>query len=313
MNGLSTRLSVAHQRRGIAAVATAGLIALIVSAIAKAGDDTLSSSEALLLGVVEGVTEYLPVSSTAHLAITGDLLGITNTPEGRQAADSYAIVIQIGAIAAVIGLYRGRLVSVARGLIGLDPAGRRVARAVVVAFVPAAAAGILAGDAIKNELFSTWPIVAAWAVGGLVLLWPRLTVATGRLPLEAVSVRAAALVGLVQVLALWPGTSRSLVTIVAALAVGMSLPAAVEFSFLLGLVTLSAATGYELFSDGDSIIDTFGWRTSILGVVAAAVTAWASVRWMISYLERRPLSVFGWYRISVAGVVALVALSTDLL
>ncbi|NNE74443.1 MAG: undecaprenyl-diphosphate phosphatase [Acidimicrobiales bacterium] len=291
----------------------ASLLAVAVSAAAQSGDAELSTSEALLLGAIEGVTEYLPVSSTAHLAITEDLLGLTRTPEGRKAADSYAIVIQIGAIAAVLGLYRGRLVSLGRGVFGHDPQGRQLAVAIVVAFAPAATAGLVVGDAIKTELFSTWPIVAAWAVGGLALLWPRLTATSSTRPLEELTIGAAAMIGAAQVLALWPGTSRSLVTIIAALAVGMSLAAAVEFSFLLGLITLSAATGYELLNDGDAIIDTFGWGNSLVGILAAAVTAWAAVRWMVAYLQRRPLSIFGFYRIAIAAAVALLAAMTGLL
>lgn len=286
------------------------LVAVAASAAAEAGDAELSTSEALVLGMIEGVTEYLPVSSTAHLAITEDLLGLTSTPEGKAAADSYAIVIQVGAIAAVLGLYRRRVVTLARGVLGFDPAGRRLAFAILTAFVPAAVAGLVAGDAIKNNLFSTWPILAAWVVGGLALLWPRLTTTSATRPLEELSIGAAAIIGAAQVLALWPGTSRSLITIIAALAVGMGLPAAVEFSFLLGLVTLSAATGYELLSGGDAITATFGWRSSIVGVAAAAVTAWLAVTWMVAYLQRRPLSIFGWYRISIACVVAVVALAT---
>lgn len=293
-------------------ILTAGL-AVVVGAMARSGDAELSTSEALLLGVIEGATEYLPVSSTAHLAITEDLLGITDTPGGRAAADSYAIVIQIGAIAAVVGLYRGRLVSVGRGVFGSDPHGRRLAAAIAVAFAPAALSGLVAGDAIKDELFSTWPIVAAWALGGLALLWPRLTAETNMRALEELSLGPAAMIGAAQVFALWPGTSRSLVTIIAGLAVGLSLPAAVEFSFLLGLVTLSAATGYELLNEGDTIIDTFGWPNSLLGITAAAVTAWAAVRWMVAYLQRRPLSIFGWYRIAIAASVAFIALTTGAL
>lgn len=286
------------------------LVAVAASAAAEAGDAELSTSEALVLGMIEGVTEYLPVSSTAHLAITEVLLGLTSTPEGKTAADSYAIVIQVGAIAAVLGLYRRRVVTLARGVLGFDRAGRRLALAILTAFVPAAVVGLVAGDAIKNNLFSTWPILAAWVVGGLALLWPRLTTTSATRPLEELSIGAAAIIGAAQVLALWPGTSRSLITIIAALAVGMGLPAAVEFSFLLGLVTLSAATGYELLSGGDAITATFGWRSSTVGVAAAAVTAWLAVTWMVAYLQRRPLSIFGWYRISIACVVAVVALAT---
>lgn len=297
----------------VLSVAALGAVAVVASAATQSGDAELSTSEALLLGVIEGVTEYLPVSSTAHLAITEDLLGLTGTPEGRKAADSYAIVIQFGAIAAVLGLYRGRLLSLGRGVFGTDPQGRRLSVAILVAFTPAAAAGLLVGDAIKDDLFSTGPIVAAWALGGLALLWPRLTTTSSTRPLEELTIEAAAIIGAAQVLALWPGTSRSLVTIIAALAVGLSLSAAVEFSFLLGLITLSTATGYEMLNNGNAIIDTFGWRNSLLGITAAAVTAWAAVTWMVAYLQRRPLSIFGFYRIAIAVAVALIAGTTDVL
>lgn len=308
--GRLSELGVA-QRWCIAIVVAGALVAVVASAATQSGDAELSTSEALLLGMVEGVTEYLPVSSTAHLAVTEDLLGLTSTPEGRDAADSYAIVIQIGAIAAVLGLYRARVVSLTRGILSADPAGRQLALVILTAFVPAALAGLLAGDAIKDNLFSTWPIVVAWAVGGLALLWPRLTTPSANRPLEDLSFRAAAIIGAAQVLALWPGTSRSLITIIAALAVGLGLAAAVEFSFLLGLLTLSAATGYELLLNGDAITATFGWRNSILGIAAAAGTAWLAVTWMVAYLQRRPLSIFGWYRISIACVVAIIATTTD--
>lgn len=297
----------------VLSVAALGAVAVVASAATQSGDAELSTSEALLLGVIEGGTEYLPVSSTAHLAITEDLLGLTGTPEGRKAADSYAIVIQFGAIAAVLGLYRGRLLSLGRGVFSTDPQGRRLSVAILVAFTPAAAAGLLVGDAIKDDLFSTGPIVAAWALGGLALLWPRLTTASSTRPFEELTIEAAAIIGAAQVLALWPGTSRSLVTIIAALAVGLSLSAAVEFSFLLGLITLSAATGYEMLNNGNEIIDTFGWRNSLLGITAAAVTAWAAVTWMVAYLQRRPLSIFGFYRIAIAAAVALIAATTGVL
>lgn len=289
------------------------LLALVIGATIESGDDELSIIEAILLGVIEGVTEYLPVSSTAHLSITEDLLGLTNTPKGQQAADAYAIVIQIGAIAAVLGLYRHRISSLTRGLLGFDPIGRRLAFGVIIAFIPSAAVGLALGDLIKDELFSTWPIVAAWLIGGVALLSPRLTTSTRNRPLEELPTRAAALVGIAQVLALWPGTSRSLVTIAAALAIGLSLSAAIEFSFLLGLVTLSAATGYQLLNEGDLIIDIFGLTNSVIGIVTAGAAAWIAVNWMVRYLQQRPLAIFGWYRIAVASLVAILTITTELL
>jgi undecaprenyl-diphosphatase len=295
----------------LAALAAA---AVLLGAAANSGDDQLSLAEAVLLGTVEGVTEYLPVSSTGHLAILEDTLGLTDTADGRAAADAYAIVIQLGAIAAVLGLYRNRLSSVIAGLRGHDPEGRRLAVSLAAAFVPAALAGVTLGQLIKDELFSTWPIVAAWIVGGLALLMgTRIWDSSGSSPLESLAIRSAGLIGLAQVFALWPGTSRSLVTILAGLAVGLTLAAAVEFSFLLGLLTLGAATGYQILTDGHLIIEAFGPINTAVGIAVAAVTAWWAVKWMVAYLQQRPLTVFGWYRILLGAGVATIALMTPLL
>jgi len=161
-------------RRSIAVTfATLGLALTVVIAASESGDGELSGAEAVLLGVVEGLTEYLPVSSTAHLAIVEDLLGLAATSESQQAADSYAIVIQVGAIASVLGLYRRRIMTLLHGVVGSDDEGRRIALAVLVAFLPAAGTGLVAGDIIKDELFSTWPIVVAWFVGGRGATHPR--------------------------------------------------------------------------------------------------------------------------------------------
>jgi undecaprenyl-diphosphatase len=194
----------------------------------------------------------------------------------------------------------------ASGLIGRDPEGLRLLIRLVAAFVPAAVLGLALEGSIKDHLFGTWPVVAAWAVGGVFLLWwkPR----PGRGGLDALSIRSAFIIGFAQVLALWPGTSRSLVTIVAALAVGMALDAALEFSFLLGLATLSAAAIHDLAKDGGTLVDTYGYRTPLLGALVAFVTAVAAVRWLVGYLRTRPLSHFGWYRLGIAAVtVVLVA------
>jgi undecaprenyl-diphosphatase len=294
----------------------AGLVscaAIVLAANANAGNSDLSLSEAMLLGLVEGVTEYLPVSSTAHLAIVQDALGLTSSVEGRRAADAYSIVIQVGAIAAVLGLYRTRVVTLSGAVIGRHDAGRSAALALVAAFAPAAIIGLTFSDLIKERLFSTWPIIAAWAIGALALLWPRLTTPSGRRTFESMTARDGLIVGISQSLALWPGTSRSLVTILAALAVGLSLAAAVEFSFLLGLITLGAATGYQLVADGGIIIDQFGLASAAVGIATAAITAWLAVRWMVDYLERHPLAIFGYYRLGLAALVTGVAAFTDVL
>lgn len=268
----------------------------------------LSLPEAILLGIVEGITEFLPVSSTGHLLVVSDLIGFADG-DAQQAADTYAIAIQFGAILAVLGLYRSRVSSMLRGVAGRDTDGRHVAAALAVAFVPAALAGFLFGDAIKDALFGPVPITIAWCVGGIFLIvW---TPRAGTGALHNVSLRSAAIIGVAQVIALWPGVSRSLVTLVAGLLVGLSLSAAIEFSFLLGLITLSAATIYDTVRHGDQLLEMFGLLTPLVGVATACVTAVIAVRWMVSYLGCRSLAIFGWYRIAVAAVtLALMATST---
>lgn len=288
------------------------LLAVVAWSVTEAGDVVLSIPEALLLGMIEGLTEFLPISSTGHLTVVQDLLGLTETGRAKAAADAYAIAIQAGAIVAVVGIYRRRVANTVMSLAGRgrdQAGGRRMAVALGVAFLPAAVAGLVLGDTIKAHLFGTWPVVAAWVVGGVVILaWPSAVGAGGRV-LESITARDALVIGLVQVLALWPGVSRSLVVILAALAIGLSLAASVEFAFLLGLVTLGAATLYETFDQGGVIVGEFGVGPPVVGFVAAFVSAAAAVVWMVSYVERRGLAVFGWYRIAVAAVVALLAVT----
>ena len=276
--------------------------------------DELTAGKAAVLGLVEGITEYLPVSSTGHLLVTARLLDVGVTEETEAAADSYAIAIQAGAILAVLLLYFGRIRSMVVGMAGRDEEGRQVLVGLVLAFVPAAVVGVAVGDVIKDVLLEPWAVAVAWAVGGIAILTlgVRLERKVGGTALEAISTRQALLIGLAQCLALWPGTSRSLVTILAALAVGLSLAAAVEFSFLLGLATLGAATAYEALRNGGELVETFGWVNPLIGLVVAFVSAAVAVRWMVSYLQRHSLAIFGWYRIG-AGIVVAALLATGAL
>jgi undecaprenyl-diphosphatase len=267
------------------------------------GESDLRAPDAVLLGLVEGVTEWLPISSTGHLTVTQDLLGIDG-----DAADSYAIAIQAGAILAVLGLYRHRFRSMVDGARGRDPAGRNTLLAIVVACLPAVAAGLVLEDTIKEHLFGSWPVAVAWLVGGVAIL----AVARSRrgipptkgAPLSALDWQNALIIGVAQTFALWPGVSRSLVTIVAALAVGLSVPAAVEFAFLLGFVTLGGATAYETLSSGQEMLDAYGLAVPLLGLAVAFVSAVVAMRWMVAYLERHGLEIFGWYRIAAALALA---------
>lgn len=261
----------------------------------------LSMFEAIVLGIVEGLTEFLPVSSTGHLLVVQSLLGI-DTGAAATAADTYSVAIQLGAILAVLVLYRRRVLQMASGVIGRDPVGAAVATRVATAFLPAALAGAVFGDRIKEALFGPLPVAAAWAVGGVALLtWP---VRGGDRTIESMSHLSVLAIGVAQTLALWPGVSRSLVTLLAALALGLSMSAALEFSFLLGLVTLAAASSYDLLRNGGELVDQFGAATPLVGGVVGLVTAMVSVRWLVGFVSRRGLRPFGWYRIAAA-LVAL--------
>jgi undecaprenyl-diphosphatase len=275
----------------------------------------LTAPKAIVLGIVEGVTEFLPISSTGHLLVAQRWMGIGTTDATKDAADTYAIVIQAGAILAVLLLFWKRVWSIVVGMLGRDPVGRRIGLATLCAFAPAAVVGLLFEKSIKSRLLEPWPVVAAWAVGGLLLLWfgSRTHDRDERnaTPLESISLRQGLLIGVAQILAMWPGTSRSLVTIAAALLVGLSLSAAVEFSFILGLVTLGAATVYEGTKNGSQFVDIYGWVNPLIGFVFAFIAAAIAVKWMVTYLQSHSLSIFGWYRLAAAaGTAALLLTGT---
>lgn len=271
--------------------------------------------QAAILGIVEGITEYLPVSSTGHLLLTMELMGLGQTPETLNASEAYVICIQAGAILAVAGLYFRRIREMAAGLVGRNPAGLRLGINVSVAFIPAVIAGLTLEKWIKRNLFGggdygLWPIVAAWLAGGVAILFVeryRQRQGVTGVPLKSLSEltwKMALLIGLVQIVAMWPGTSRSLATIIGGLWAGLSLVAAVEFSFLLGLLTLGAATALDALKHGGDIFLHYGWQAPLVGLVTALISAALAVKWLVSYLQKHPLSIFGYYRIALALVVA---------
>ena len=287
--------------------------ATLVRAASETAADSLTWWKAAVLGIVEGITEYLPISSTGHLLVTARLLGLPDEKgsAGLEAVNTYAVAIQFGAILAVLGLFWKRFRSMLLGLIGRDDAGRHLLFVLVIAFQPSAVLGAALDKKIEDALFGPWPIVVAWIAGGvLILVLERTgripdrgeTAAPGTDPLLSITYRQALIIGVAQCIALWPGTSRSLATILAALLLGVAVPAAVEFSFLLGFATLSAATLYKLAKDGGNLVDTFGVVDPLIGVAFAFVAAVISIKWLIGYLERHDLSIFAWYRFAVAAV-----------
>jgi undecaprenyl-diphosphatase len=269
--------------------------------------------KAAVMGIVEGLTEFLPISSTGHLILAASLLGFTG-----EKIKVFEIAIQTGAMFAVIWQYRERLAGTVRG-IGHDPLAQRFARNLLIAFLPAAVFGLLVGKAIKATLFHPVPVALAFVVGGIVILWveqrhrrafgERDLEGTRRARVETVddmTALDALKVGLVQCLALIPGTSRSGATIIGAMLFGFSRRCATEFSFYLGIPTLMGAGAYSVWKErhvlawGDAPM--FG-----VGLVFAFASALVCIRWLIRYVSTHDFTVFAWYRIVFGGIVLLTA------
>lgn len=261
--------------------------------------DPLLLLKALILGIVEGLTEFLPISSTGHLILAGDLLDF-NDDRGKL----FEIVIQSGAILAVVWEYRARLASVGRGLLAGETAARRFLLNLFVAFLPLAILGLAFGKAIKAHLFNPLAVATTFIAGALVILWAerrehRIRIET----VEAMTVVDALKLGVAQAFALIPGTSRSGATIIGGLLFGLSRKAATEFSFFLAIPTLGMATLYQLYKERAllSFDDVGMW---VVGFVSAFVSAFLCVRWLLRYISSHDFTAFAWYRI-VFGLVVL--------
>ena len=256
--------------------------------------------KALILGIVEGLTEFLPISSTGHLILAGDLLGF-NDEKGKL----FEIVIQSGAMLAIVWEYRRRFGGVLAGLAN-DPAARRFVMNLVVAFMPAALLGLALGGFIKQQLFQAVPVACAFIAGGLVILWVERRRPQPQVRVEEVDAMTwldALKVGCAQALALIPGVSRSGATIIGGMLFGLSRRAATEFSFFLAVPTLVAAGAYDLYRHrhllGEGDLGMFA-----VGGVSAFVSAFLCVRWLLRYISTHDFAVFAWYRIAF-GVLVL--------
>lgn len=284
----------------------------------------ISAPQAAILGVVEGVTEYLPVSSTGHLILTSHLMGMTrykdqSGPLGpvldrkrMKSINAFEIVIQLGAILAVVSLYRRRVGQMARGLAGRDASGRRLLGLLVVAFLPAALAGVLLHRGIEKYLFGPVPVAIALAVGGVLMIiiehffWTRRkNKSAPMLSIDSMTYVHALLIGIAQCLAMWPGTSRSMVTMLAGIVIGLDMVAAAEFSFLLALPTLGAATLYSAFKDWAELKESAGVDGLLIGLVVSGIVAAIAVKAFVKWLTRHGMIPFGIYRIILAIVLAI--------
>lgn len=258
---------------------------------------------AFILGVVEGVTEYLPVSSTGHLILVEQWLNGANDTSA-----AFNIVIQLGAILAVVIHYRGLLSERIKGLFHRDPVALRLWTCLILSFIPAAVMGLLFRKWIKAHLFGTVPVAAALFVGGLAMLgierWLRGR--TTRSGIEQIAHKDAFLIGVGQCFALWPGTSRSMCTIMAAQLLGLSTATAAEYSFLLGLPTLGAASLYEGYKSWDELKAGGGLGPLAVGMVTSFLVAWGVIAGFIRYLGQRGLAPFAVYRIVLAALVLFI-------
>ena len=259
--------------------------------------DLILLLKALFLGIVEGLTAFLPVSSTGHLIVAGSLVGYTG-----ETAKVFEIVIQAGAILAVCWEYRARLARVLAGLAS-DARAQRFAINLIVAFLPAAIVGLALGKAIKAHLFAPVPVASAFVIGAFIILWAERRQARrpGAVRVDSVDEMTwidALKIGLAQCLALVPGTSRSGATIIGGMLFGLSRRAATEFSFFLAIPTLLAATGYEIVKNRQLLASSTDLPMIAVGFVAAFVSAFACVRWLIRYVSHHDFVPFAWYRIA---------------
>lgn len=272
--------------------------------------DWVYQLQAIIMGIVEGLTEFLPISSTGHLIIASDLINFDKTPSYK----SFIVVIQAGAILAVCWHYRIRLMEIIKGLLSA-PAQQKLALNTVVAFIPAAILGLLFSHIIDQYLFSAFTVAIALVIGGLFILWvesyqqkhhiqPRVQ------SMDEMSMKDALMVGLFQCLALIPGTSRSGATIIGGVVWGLSRKAATEFSFFLSIPTILGATAYSVlkmfkdpaFAQGVAQIDVTGW---VVGTLVSFISALLVIRWLLRYVAGHDFKLFGWYRI-ILGVILIV-------
>lgn len=300
-----------------------------------ASSSELSVSDALILGVVEGITEFLPISSTGHLIITNRALGLDaeaplrnaqgellwiepptpGNPEGRPltlkaAADTYIVVIQVGAILAVVMVFWSSLLRIFQGLLGKNQDGLMLLRNIALAFFPVVIVGLALDDWIDAHLFSIKTVIASLVAGALLMLvaesWRKRKGPALDAPKQPsdLTIAEALRIGGMQCLALWPGMSRSMVTMVGGYFCGLAPAKAAEFSFLVGLPVLGGAAVYKGAQTGPAMLALFGWTEMLIGGLAAAISAAVAVRFLVAWLQKFGLGAFAVYRLILAVVLA---------
>lgn len=276
--------------------------------------------DAVVLGLVEGITEFLPISSTGHLILTAHFLGLDDARE-KAAMDAFNIVLQGGTILAVASVYWPRVRQMVMGVLGQDNAGFSLLVKLFVAFLPAGVFGLLLNKWLEKHLFFPVPVIAAVIVGGLFMLWldqwrSGRFGAQDRLyehrKIEDLSLVQCLFIGCMQCIAMWPGTSRSMMGIAGGMFCGLRTRDAAEFAFLLGLPTLGGATLYKLYKNvsgpaEENMFKVFSTPAIVVGLVVAFVSAFLAVRWLVGFLNKHGLSLFGWYRLGLGAVMIVAA------
>ncbi|MET0357566.1 MAG: undecaprenyl-diphosphate phosphatase [Cellvibrio sp.] len=260
--------------------------------------------QAILLGIVEGFTEFLPISSTGHLIVVGDLIGFHN--DGRV----FEIAIQLGAILAVVVEYRRKFIGVALGMFN-DSNSQNFIRNLLIAFLPAAIMGVLFISLIKTYLFNPLSVATMLILGGVIILWAERRQHQVRVTnVDDMSWKDALKVGLFQVVSMIPGTSRSGATIIGGLFIGLDRKVAAEFSFFLAVPTMFAATFYDIFKHRD-LLHADDVPMFAAGFITAFFSAWLAVRTLVRFVANHTYEIFAWYRI-VFGLIILITAYTGI-
>ncbi|MDN5622463.1 MAG: undecaprenyl-diphosphate phosphatase [Acinetobacter sp.] len=268
--------------------------------------DLLLLLKAAIMGIVEGITEFLPISSTGHLILASELMNFWT----KEKSDLFVVAIQMGAIAAVIYEYWGKLWGAAIGLFSGEPKGRHLGVSIIAASIPIMLVGLTFGDIVKELLFNDISVAIGLIVGGLIIWWvEKNPPKVNAVEVENISIKEAIYIGLIQVLALIPGTSRSGATIIGGMMLGVSRKAATEFSFFLGIPVIVGAGLLDLFKNYHIYETTQDWTVFFVGLIVSFVSALILIRILVAYVSKRDFMVFAWYRIASGLLILLFALT----
>jgi len=263
--------------------------------------DALQVLKALFMGIIEGLTEFLPISSTGHLVLFGKLIDFKSDD-----AHVFEIVIQLGAILAVCWLYRAKIIELIKGLLTRNPAALRFTASVLIAFFPAVIIGVIAIDFIKAVLFNPVNVAIALIMGALIIFWVESKTHTpSALNLNQITFKQAILIGLAQCVAMIPGTSRSGATIIGGMLAGLSRKTATEFSFFLAMPTMLGAASYDFYRNSDKL-NQHDLLAIAIGFSAAFIAAFFVVQALVRFVEKHSLVVFAWYRIALGLLILAV-------